>query len=297
MKRLFESKYKNINVKVAITGSKGFIGKHLIEKLQLLNIEIIEIDILDGYDTTNRETLKNLPQFDVLCHLAARVFVPYSYDFPYDFYNTNVVGTLNMLEVCRNFNAKMVFMSSYVYGIPQYQPINEIHPLNSFNPYSNTKIIGEQLCWGYHNDYKLPSIIIRPFNTYGFGQNIDFLIPSIIKQAKSGKIFLKDPKPRRDMLYIDDLVDGIIQCIFYQKTTHEIFNLGFGKSHSVLEIAQIVSKISNNNIEIEFSGEARQSEVSDTIADITKARKILDWEPKTTLEEGLKILLDQEIKN
>jgi nucleoside-diphosphate-sugar epimerase len=282
-------------MKVAITGSKGFIGKHLTDKLKLLNIEFIEIDLQNGYDTTDRKTLTDLPRFDVLCHLAARVFVPYSYEFPYEFYNTNVVGTLNMLEVCRNFNAKMIFMSSYVYGVPQYQPIDELHPLNSFNPYSNTKIIGEQLCKGYNSDYKLPTIIIRPFNTYGIGQNPDFLIPSIINQAKSGKILLKDPKPKRDMLYISDLIDALVLAILYDKTTFEIFNLGFGESSSVLEIAQLVRALSNNSIEIEFSGETRPSEVSDTVADIRKARDILGWEPKITLEKGLQILLAKEI--
>lgn len=218
----------------AITGRKGFIGKYLINQLKSLNVEIIEIDIRDGYDITDRETLKELPRFDVLCHLAARVFVPYSYEQSYDFYNTNVVGTLNMLEICRSFNAKMVFMSSYVYGNPKYQTIDELHPMDSFNPYSNTRIVGEQLCRGFNNDYKIPTIIIRPFNTYGLGQNESFLVPSMIKQAKNGKISLKNPNPKRDMVYVTDLVDAIAKYVFYNKSNFEIFNVRSGESHSVL---------------------------------------------------------------
>lgn len=283
-------------MKVAISGSKGFIGKNLIEKLKNNKIEYIEIDIENGFDITNKNSLLDIPQFDVLCHLAAKVFVPYSYKNPFEFYNTNVVGTLNMLEICRKYNAKMVFMSSYVYGIPQYQPIDELHPIDSFNPYSNTKIIGEQLCKGYFKDYNISSVVLRPFNIFGHGQNPEFLIPLIINQAIDGKIKLKDPRPKRDMLYVDDLIEAIYLAIFYKETPFEIFNIGSGKSFSVLEITKMVEKAINKKIDIEFSGETRQAEVLDTIANINKAKEFLKWNPKVNIEEGLKKLINLQMK-
>ncbi len=282
-------------MKIAITGSDGFIGKHLTSSLQAISekIEIIELSRKNGFDITN-DNFTDYPDFDILCHLAAKVFVPDSYENPYDFYKTNVIGTLNMLEVCRQKKAKIVFLSSYVYGVPKYQPIDENHTIDSFNPYSNTKIIGEQLCKGYNIDYHIPVVIIRPFNTYGPGQNENFLMPLIIKQALNGKIELKDPSPRRDMVYIQDLIDAIIKSIFYTKSTFEIFNIGSGKSFSVEEIVNQVCDSFNKKIDVEYSGEIRQNEVKDTIADITKAKELLDWEPKYTLEKGINELLDNK---
>lgn len=287
---------KQKNMKIAITGSNGFIGKHLVNEL-VKNpfFEIIHINRSDNYDITDKKTLKKIPNFDVLIHLAARVFVPSSYENPYDFYNTNVNGTLNMLELCRINNAKIIFMSSYIYGIPEYQPINEQHKINSFNPYSNTKIIGEQLCQGYNMDYNLKTVILRPFNTYGIGQNNNFLIPLILEQAKTGKIELKDPAPKRDMLYIKDLISAIIKSITYDETSFEIFNIGSGKSFSVLEIANIIKNEINQNIQISFNGEVRPTEINDTISDISKISKKLQWSPQYSLIDGIKDLIKNEL--
>ena len=276
------------SMKIAITGSCGFIGYHLIKKLLKLNYKFIEIDIKKGIDITDWQQLKIIEKFDVLIHLAAKSFVPDSYKYPREFYSTNINGTLNVLELCRIYSAKIIYISSYVYGNPEYSPIDENHPVQAFNPYAQSKLIGEQLCQGYLRDFNVPVIIFRPFNIYGKGQNENFLISSIIKQASSGKIVLKDPKPKRDLVNIDDAIEACIKAIEFNRTSFEIFNIGSGISYSVKEIAEMIAMILNYNIEIKFSGEKRRNEVMDTIADISKAKSLLSWEPSTNLEDGIK---------
>lgn len=281
-------------MKIAITGNKGFIGSHLQPLLEEQGHEIIEIDIATGYDITRWESVENIPAFDTLIHLAARIFVPDSFSFPYEFHNTNVTGTLNALELCRRRGAKMVFISSYLYGNPDYIPIDEKHPVNSFNPYSHTKIIGESLCKGYFEYFKVPVIILRPFNTYGPRQNPSFLIPSIVAQAKTGQITLDDPKPRRDLIYISDLVEAISQALQYKEFGYEIFNIGYGNSLSVREIADSIVEMTGREISVTYTGHVRPGEIADTVSDITKARELLAWEPKISFREGMRILLQHE---
>ena len=227
---------------IVVTGSKGFVGRYLTRALLDKGYKVIEIDLISGFDITNWSEVKDIPRFDVLIHLAAKSFVPDSFINPSSFYKTNFLGTLNALELCKKYKAKMVYASSYVYGKPNYLPIDESHQVNAFNPYAQSKIIGEHLCKGYNRDFGIPVIILRPFNIFGFGQNYNFLIPSIIKQAKSGKILLKDPEPKRDFIYIDDMIEAYIKCIEYNDSSFEIFNIGFGKSYSVKEIVNMVVK-------------------------------------------------------
>ena len=274
-------------MKIIVTGSSGFIGINIVKRLCELKHKVTEIDIINGIDITDWEQIRNISGFDVLIHLAAKTFVPDSYQNPRGFYYTNLTGTINVLELCRIHKAKIVFASSCIYGNPQYLPIDEKHPVVSFNPYSETKIIGEQLCKSYHRDFGVPVVILRPFNIYGPGQNENFLIPSIIKQAKSGSILLKDPEPKRDMLFIDDVVDAYIKAAEYNQKDYDVFNIGSGKSYSVREIVNTVIPLFDHEIDVKFSGEKRKNEVLDTIADISKAKNLLSWEPKIDLREGL----------
>ena len=271
---------------IAITGSSGFIGTHLIEQLNLAGYNIIPLDIKNGIDLTNWESVKQIPEFDVIIHLAARLFVPESYEFPREFYTNNIVSTLNLLDLCKIYSSKMIFASSYIYGSPQYLPIDEEHPISAFNPYSESKILCERLCDRYNKDFDVPVIIFRPFNIYGKGQDEKFLIPFIIKQAKTGKIILNDPNPKRDMVFVDDVVNAYIRAIEYDNSSFEVFNIGFGKSYSVKEITEMISGYFNENIEIRYKDDKRLNEVSDTIANIDKAKKLLSWEPKVSLQEG-----------
>ncbi len=278
-------------MRIAVTGSSGFVGSHLVKRLKELGADIAGLDIKNGVDITDWKQVQSIEQFDVLFHLAAKSYVPDSYKYPRDFYYSNVIGTINALELCRLWKSKIVFISSYVYGVPQYLPIDEKHPVAAFNPYAQTKIIGEQLCRGYSRDFDIPAIILRPFNIYGEGQNENFLIPTMIKQAKTGKILLKDPYPKRDYVYIDDVVDFFVKVMEYRPTECEIFNVGTGISYSVREIAEMISELFGEGIELGFNDKRRKNEVMDTKADTTKAEKLLGWSPKTDVRQGLQRLI------
>ena len=271
---------------IAVTGSSGFIGSRVVLKLKELELDVIELDILSGIDLTDWKQAQSTQRFDVLFHLAARSFVPDSYRYPRNYYYTNIVNTINALELCRIHEAKMIFVSSYVYGIPQYLPIDEKHPISALNPYAQSKIIGEQLCRGYNRDFGVKVIILRPFNIYGAGQSGNFLVPTIIEQAKSGKIKLQDPNPKRDMVYIDDVIDIFSKMIDYE-SDYDIFNIGSGVSYSVREIADIVCDLYGGKISVEYEGQERKNEVMETIADINKVRKLLDWAPRISIQQGL----------
>ena len=285
------------NLKLAVTGSGGFVGSHLVCRLNELGAEVIEIDNKKGLDIRNFEQISTLGSFDTLIHLAAKSFVPDSYENPREFYLTNIFGTLNTLELCRIRKARMIYASSYSYGVPLYLPIDESHPVRGFNPYSGSKIAGEQLCERYHHDHGADITILRLFNIYGPNQSRKFLIPSIIEQAKKGKVILKDPTPKRDFIYIDDVIDAYIKAIRLESNSLNIFNIGSGGSYSVKEIVDEILKNFNQDIKVFFTGEKRANEIPDTIADITKAQEILGWSPAFSLAEGIKNCVAAERNN
>ncbi|MDP2685103.1 MAG: NAD-dependent epimerase/dehydratase family protein [bacterium] len=282
-------------LKVAITGSRGFVGSAIVRKIRDLEVELIEIDFELGYDMTDWNSLSNIVHFDVLIHLAAKTYVPDSFKNPASFYKTNVIGTLNALELCRKYRAKMIYTSSYVYGSPNYLPIDETHPVSAFNPYAQSKLLGEELCRAYYRDFGVPSIIFRPFNIYGKGQNENFLIPSIIKQAHTGIIELNDPRPKRDFIYIDDVADAYLKAIFTNLNTFEIFNLGSGASTSIQDLVDIVLKKIKNNITLKYTGVQRKNEVLETRADVSKSNKLLKWKPIFDIDKGVNNIICDEV--
>lgn len=279
-------------MKILITGYSGFIGKYLISRLENTEHELILADIANGIDVCNWEQMKHFAGFDVVIHLAGLSFVPDSYKKPIEFYKINYISTLNVLELCRQNNSRLIFFSSYIYGHPQYQPIDENHPIQAFNPYAQTKVICESLCEGYNRDFKVPIIIFRPFNIYGEGQNPDFLIPSIIQQAKAGKIVVKDERPKRDYIHVEDVVDAVVEAIELQ-VGKEIrkYNLGTGVSYSVKEISEITRSLFSKPIEYVCTNENRPNDVMDTIADITKTCSELNWKPQIDIREGIKSMI------
>ena len=196
-------------MKILITGYSGFIGSYLLKRLNQTEHKLVMVDLTNGTDICDWQQVKQFEGIDIVIHLANLSFIPASYNEPKKFYETNYLSTLNMLELCRLQNAKMIYFSSYMYGHPQYQPIDENHPIQAYNPYSQTKVICESLCEGYNRDFKVPITIFRPFNIYGKGQNPDFLIPSIIQQARNGKIVIKDDRPKRDYIHVEDIVGAI----------------------------------------------------------------------------------------
>ncbi|MDG1901166.1 MAG: NAD-dependent epimerase/dehydratase family protein [Bacteroidales bacterium] len=282
-------------MKVAITGSRGFVGKVLVQELLKQNVQIIEIDFETGYDLLDWESLGKIEPFDALVHLAAKSFVPDSFKNPASFYENNIVGTLNALELCRKHKAKMIYTSSYVYGTPEYLPIDEIHTTVAFNPYAQSKLIGEDLCKAYNRDFGIPIVVLRPFNIFGKGQSNNFLIPLIINQASQGKVYLKDSRPKRDFIFIDDVVNAYVKSINIDITNFEVFNIGSGKSTSIAELVAIISKHYKTPIDISFSEEQRKNEVLDTIANISKAKELLNWEPTVSLFDGITKILDSYV--
>lgn len=280
-------------MKIVISGCRGFIGGKLKKYLlQDKNVEINCLDIRNGQDMTKIETLGTLNDFDVFVHLAAKLYVPESFKNPHLFYNVNMLSTLNALELCREYDGRMIFVSSYVYGTPQYLPINEEHPLSASNPYAQSKIIGEMLCEGYNRDFNVPCTILRPFNIYGDGQNKSFLIPSIIHQINNGKttINLKDPNPRRDFIHIDDVLKAIILSIYNKHSGIVRYNVSSGKSYSVLEVTEIIKKVlgSSKTVNFEFDvNEVRKNEVNETVGSYNKINEELGWEPEISFYEGM----------
>jgi len=283
--------------RILVTGHDGFIGRKLVKELESNDNEVVGFDYRDGIDIRNWEQIREFDDIDIIYHLAAITFVPYSFENPRETYEVNVLGTLNILELARQIDVeKIVTMSSYVYGRPQYLPIDEDHPLSSNNPYTGSKLVMEQLCKAYTQDFGLDCVIFRPFNIYGAGQNENFLIPSIIKQLNEGKIELKDPEPKRDFIYVSDLINAQLKAgSFKGKEKLNIFNIGYGKSYSVKEIVDKIIGLYGKPVEVKYTGERRPNEVMDTVASIKKANDELRWKPTVDLESGLKKMMGELI--
>ncbi|HNW99339.1 MAG TPA: NAD(P)-dependent oxidoreductase [Bacteroidales bacterium] len=280
---------------ILVTGSEGFIGKLLVAQLMSKGYNVKTFDYKDG-DITKADSLNIFDESDIkhIFHLAAKTFVPDSWKNPYDFYNVNVLGTTNVLGFCRKNNCSLTYISSYVYGNPDYLPIDENHKLKSYNPYSNSKILAEGICSCFADNYRIKTCIIRPFNVYGVNQLEVFLIPEIIKKVYNDKIIeVMDLKPKRDFVFVDDVVDALMLSV----DKEGIYNVGSGYSVSVEEIIKIVLKVTSIKKEYSSKNISRENEVFDVIANISKAKKELNWQPKTSIEEGIKRCVDNFIIN
>lgn len=278
-------------MKIALTGSSGFVGRHVLPRLQAHEgVEVITLDITDGIDVCDWESVKDI-KADLFIHLANKSYVPDSYEHPRSFFDVNINSTLNILELARLNGARVLYFSSYVYGHPEYLPIDEKHPIQEFNPYSATKIMCEQMCKSYAQDLKVPVAVFRPFNIYGTGQNVQFLLPMMVRQLPGGKIQVRDDRPKRDYIHIDDIASAVEYMAFAEwKETFAVYNLGSGESHSVKEVAQMLMKLWPKQVEYVATGETRPNEVLDTIADISRLRA-MGWSPKVSLKAGLQEMI------
>lgn len=278
--------------KVLLTGGNGFIGNHLTKLLRSKSFEIIDSGDIDTVNLCEWKEVKEITKAETIIHLASKNFIPESFKEPLSYYNNNILSTLNVLEKAKVDGSKVIFFSTYVYGTPLYLPIDENHSKNPKNPYTQSKIICEELCEAYYRDFGVPVTIFRPFNIYGPGQSPAFFIPTIINQINNEIIQLNDSRPRRDFIFIDDVIDAVYLSIMNNEHPFRIYNLGSGVSTSIKEIVDLIIKFSQSKALVKFSEEIRQGEILDTVADISKIKNELGWEPKVYIEEGIKLCLD-----
>jgi len=306
------------NKRILITGAGGFIGSHLTEAL--LKKEC-KVRAFVHYNSFNRwgwldyvdKKIKNsieifagdvrdpngvkeaMRKIDVVFHLAALIGIPYSYHSPDTYLDTNIRGTLNILQSAREFEVEKVIhtSTSEVYGTAQFVPITEKHPINPQSPYSATKAAADFLVLSFCKSFNLPVAIVRPFNTYGPRQSARAIIPTIIIQIKSGvkKINIGSTRPTRDLTYVKDTVDGFIKIAESDKSISEVINIGNNFEVSVKDLINLIAKTMNAKIEIMIE-EKRvrpiKSEVERLWADTKKARELFNWKPSYSLEQGLK---------
>lgn len=269
---------------ILVTGAKGFIGSHLVARLAQRE-SVLAISRAQG-PIEYASTWAGLPKTDVVVHLAGCSYVPASWDNPADFMQVNVSGALQALDYCRRQGARLVFISSYLYGTPESNPVPETAPVRTPNPYAFSKLLAEEACAFYAQNFDVPVVILRPFNIFGPGQSAEFLIPSVIGQAlDKGSILVKDLEPRRDYLFIEDFVSAIEAVIAY-KTRFEIFNIGSGVSRSVADVVQNVVAAVGTHVTVRSEGARRHNEIMDVCADIDKARASLGWQPQWSFERG-----------
>jgi len=312
----------NWNKKSAlVTGAGGFIGSHLTEHLvelganvktfvrynsrndwgmlellpeeKLSQIEVITGDLKDA--DAVRHAAKDV---DIIFHLGSLIAIPYSYIHPRETIETNILGALNVLTAAKENNVEKVIhtSTSEVYGTARYVPIDENHPLQGQSPYSASKIGADKIAESFYRSFNLPVAIIRPFNTYGPRQSARAVIPTIITQALAKeKIFLGSLHPTRDYTYVKDVVEGFIKVAESPKSVGEVINIGSNFEVSIGDLANKIISLIGKNAEIVTDPvrvRPQDSEVERLWCDNTKAKRLLGWEPKTSLDEGIKKTID-----
>jgi nucleoside-diphosphate-sugar epimerase len=265
-----------------------------LPKEKLKKIDIIFSDLRD-YNAVEGA----LKDIDIVFHLGALVAIPYSYVYPREVVETNIFGTLNVLMgSTKNKKIKKIvnISSSEVYGSALYVPIDENHPLQAQSPYSASKIGAEKIAESFVDSYGLPVVIVRPFNAYGPRQSLRAIIPTIISQALVGNsIKLGSLAPRRDFTYVKDTVEAFIKIAESEKTIGRVINIGTNYDVSIGELIHRISKIMGKEIRVVQNKQRirpKSSEVKVLKADNRLARKLTGWEPRVTLDGGLRMTID-----
>lgn len=309
-------------MKMFVTGSAGFIGSHLVEALLQGGHDVkalvrynsrgaighlgfipeklrSRLTIVSG-DVRDSEFIeRHIQQDDTVFHLAALIGIPYSYHAPRSYVQTNIEGTLSILEACRKKNARrlIVTSTSEVYGTAIYSPIDENHPLQGQSPYSATKIAADKLAESYYRSFDQPVVVFRPFNTYGPRQSARAILPTIISQVLGGKnpIRLGSLTPQRDLTFVTDTVDGFIRASQTAGIEGEVIHIGQGQAVSMKELAETVFAVLGKTVEIQ-TDDARvrpeKSEVGLLLCQPEKARRLLGWKPQVSMEEGIRRTAD-----
>jgi GDP-4-dehydro-6-deoxy-D-mannose reductase len=271
---------------VLVTGADGFLGRHIQQDLTRHGFDVLPKRRTDG-DVTEIITWDKFPSSDYLVHLAGLTFVPASWENPTDFVQSNSVSTSHALDFCRKNKTKMIFLSTYLYSSKLQTPIKETDEIEPANPYALSKLLGEQLCSFYAKQFGVEVIILRPFNVFGSGQNLRFLIPSIISQAiKGDEISVLDIRPARDYVFIEDLLDAVHKSIT-SDLRFGIINVGTGIASTVEQLIFSLADVIGRKLTINSSNQERFGEINLTQADISQAKLLLGWQPKWSLSQGL----------
>jgi NAD dependent epimerase/dehydratase len=303
--------------KVLITGADGFIGSHLTELLVFKGYDVRAFVYYNSFntwgwlDTLPKDVLSKIEIFqgdirdpngvrkamlrcDAVFHLAALIAIPFSYHSPDTYVDTNIKGTLNVLQAARELQTKRVLVTSTseVYGTAQYVPIDEKHPYQGQSPYSATKIGADRLAESFYRSFDLPVTIVRPFNTYGPRQSARAVIPTIITQLLAGKreIKLGSLTPTRDFTYVKDTVNGFYEIFKSEKTIGEEINIATQREISIGELANELIRQINPDARIvcdEQRLRPEKSEVNRLLGSNEKIKRLTNWRPNYSLEEGL----------
>jgi NAD dependent epimerase/dehydratase len=312
-------------MRVLVTGADGFIGSHLTEALVRNGYEVRafvyynsfnswgwldhcaddvkgKFEIFAGDIRDPHGVKKAMTGCDAVIHLAALIAIPFSYHSPDSYVDTNIKGTLNVLQAARELNVSRVIhtSTSEVYGTAQYVPIDEKHPLQGQSPYSASKIGADQLAFSFYSSFNLPVVTLRPFNTYGPRQSARAVIPTIITQIANGnnQIKLGSVTPTRDFNFISDTVKGFISALSSKSGVGEVINLGSNFEISIQDIASLIGEIMNQEIKVIDSDERirpENSEVNRLWADNSKAKELLSWKPEYASLNGLKRGLEETV--
>ena len=304
--------------KILVTGADGFIGSHLTEELVRRGFDVrafVQYNSFNSWgwlDQSDQDVLDSIDVFsgdirdpngvrqamcgcDVVLHLAALIAIPYSYHSPDTYIDTNIKGTLNIVQAARDLGVEKIVhtSTSEVYGTARFVPITEEHPLQGQSPYSASKIGADQIAMSYYFSFNTPVAIIRPFNTYGPRQSARAIIPTIITQIAAGKrkIELGALHPTRDFNYVADTVRGFIAVAESDRSIGEVINIGSNFEISIGETVNLIADVMGAQIEIETE-QARlrpdKSEVERLWADNSKAHKFLGWSPLYGGKEGFR---------
>lgn len=304
--------------KILITGADGFIGSHLTEELVKQGNKVKAFVYYNSFnswgwlDTLPKSILDKIEIFagdirdpngvrvamegcETVFHLAALIAIPFSYHSPDSYVDTNIKGTLNVLQAARQLKTKRVLVTSTseVYGTAQFVPITEEHPFQGQSPYSATKIGADRLAESFYRSFDLPVTIVRPFNTFGPRQSARAVIPTIITQLQKGfeEIKLGSLSPTRDFLYVKDTANGFIEIAKTDKTIGEEVNIATQSEISIGELAEELIKQINPRAKIALDEDRirpEKSEVNRLFGSNEKIKRLTNWKPKYTLEEGLK---------
>jgi NAD dependent epimerase/dehydratase len=300
--------------RVLVAGAAGFIGSHLTERLVSLgaNTRALvhynsgsswgwldtsplkdEIEVVLG-DIQDQGSLERaMKGVDVVYHLAALIAIPYSYQAPLSYIQTNVVGTMNLMQsaIANGVGLIVHTSTSEVYGSAIHVPISEEHPLQGQSPYSASKIGADKMVEAFHRSFGLQTVTVRPFNTYGPRQSARAVIPTIITQALTqDAINLGNLEPTRDLNFVEDTVEGFVAAAGKPAAIGEVVNIGTGKEISIGDLARTILRITGRNIPIKCDTQRlrpERSEVDRLCADNSKAKELLGWQPRYSLEHGL----------